>query len=51
MRGGVAGNVGDTDVVTFARKIQLIQPQIPGKSVSGIFISPEASEEVKQCGI
>ncbi|MDM8561175.1 hypothetical protein [Candidatus Parabeggiatoa sp. HSG14] len=34
---------------THPRKIQLIQPQIPGKSVSGIFISPEASEEVKQC--
>jgi hypothetical protein len=39
----------ETDVVTFARKVQLIQHRMPGKSVSGIFISPEASEEVRQC--
>ncbi|MDM8560964.1 hypothetical protein [Candidatus Parabeggiatoa sp. HSG14] len=39
----------ETDVVTFARKVQLIQHQMPDKQVSGIFISPEASEEVKQC--
>jgi len=39
----------DTDVVTFARKVQLIQHQTPDKQVSGIFISPEAREEVKQC--
>jgi len=39
----------DTDVMTFARKVQLIQHQTPDKQVSGIFISPEASEAVKQC--
>jgi len=33
----------------FARKVQLIQHQTPDKQVSGLFISPEASEEVKQC--
>jgi hypothetical protein len=39
----------DTDVVTFARKVQLIQHQMPDKPVSGIFISPNASEEIEQC--
>jgi hypothetical protein len=39
----------ETDVITFVRKVQLIQHQTPDKSVSGIFISPEASEKVKQC--
>nr|MEC4580254.1 hypothetical protein [Candidatus Parabeggiatoa sp.] len=39
----------ETDVAIFARKVQLIQHQTPDKQVSGIFISPEASEEVKQC--
>jgi chromosome segregation ATPase len=39
----------DTDVVTFARKVQLVQHQNPEKPVNGIFISPNASEEVKQC--
>lgn len=39
----------DTDVMTFARKVQLIQHKTPDKQVSGIFISPDASEEVKQC--
>jgi len=38
-----------TDVVTFARKVQLIQHQNQHQQVSGIFISPEASEEIKQC--
>ena len=39
----------DTDVVTFARKIQLIQHQTPDKQVSGIFIAPNADEEIAQC--
>jgi hypothetical protein len=39
----------ETDVITLFRKVQLIQHQTPDKSVSGIFISPEASEKVKQC--
>jgi len=39
----------DTDVVTFARKIQLIQHQVPDKQVSGIFIAPNAGEEIAQC--
>jgi hypothetical protein len=39
----------DTDLMTFARKVQLIQHQTPDKQISGIFISPEASEAVKQC--
>jgi len=39
----------ETDVVTFARKVQLVQHQNPEKPVSGIFISPNAGEEIKQC--
>jgi hypothetical protein len=39
----------ETDVVTFARKIQLVQHQMPNKEVQGIFISPGASEEIEQC--
>ena len=39
----------ETDVITFVRKVQLIQHQSPDKKVSGIFISPEASEKVRQC--
>ena len=39
----------DTDAMILARKVQLIQHQTPDKQVSGIFISPEASEAVKQC--
>jgi uncharacterized protein YoxC len=39
----------ETDVVTFARKVQLIQSQNKQVKVSGIFISPDASEPVKQC--
>jgi hypothetical protein len=41
----------ETDVITFVRKVQLIQHQTPDKQVTGIFISPEASEKVKQCCI
>jgi hypothetical protein len=29
--------------------IQLCQHQIPDKQVSGVFISPEANNSVKQC--
>ncbi|OAD23173.1 protein containing DUF1626 [Candidatus Thiomargarita nelsonii] len=38
-----------TDVDQFVRKVKLIQLQNPDKQVQGIFISPGAKEEVKQC--
>jgi hypothetical protein len=37
------------DVDQFARKIKLIQLQNSDKQIQGIFISPGAKEEVKQC--
>ncbi|OAD21203.1 protein containing DUF1626 [Candidatus Thiomargarita nelsonii] len=38
-----------TDVAQFARKVKLLQLQNPDKQVQGIFISPGARDEVKQC--
>jgi len=38
-----------TDVAQFARKVKLVQLQNPDKQVQGIFISPGARDEVKQC--
>lgn len=37
------------DVGIFAKKVQLIQSQNPDKQVKGIFMSPGAGEEVKEC--
>ncbi|MCK5523574.1 MAG: DUF91 domain-containing protein, partial [Thiomargarita sp.] len=38
-----------TDVDIFARKVELIQRQNTDKKVQGIFVSPGAKEEVKEC--
>jgi len=45
----VKASAVETDVAIFARKVKLIQLQNPDKSVHGIFISPGASDDVKQC--
>jgi len=39
----------ETDVITLVRKVQLIQHQNRNKQVSGIFISPGASDLIRQC--
>jgi hypothetical protein len=45
----VKASAVETDVAQFARKVKLVELQNPDKQVQGIFISPGARDEVKQC--
>ena len=39
----------ETDIDTFAKKVELIQRQNPDKQVQGILISPGAKDKIKEC--
>ncbi|TGO02423.1 hypothetical protein PN36_25505 [Candidatus Thiomargarita nelsonii] len=45
----VKASAVETDVAQFARKVKLVELQNSDKQVQGIFISPGARDEVKQC--